>query len=94
MGRDGRVAARQPGAGAIRGYGVGMRSRPCCRITCSRRAEFTLTFDYRDRMAALGPLAFRAEPHSYDLCAFHAARTSVPEGWTLVKPVPIGGAPA
>ena len=41
-------------------------------------------------MAAIGPLAFRAEPHAYDLCSLHAGRTSVPEGWTLIKPVPIG----
>ncbi|WP_087005099.1 DUF3499 family protein [Gulosibacter sp. 10] len=66
-----------------------MRSRPCCRVACSRRAEYTLTFDYEDRMAAVGPLAVRSEPHSYDLCALHAGRTTVPEGWTLVKPTPI-----
>lgn len=59
-------------------------------MTCSRRAAYTLTFDYTDRMAALGPLAYRAEPHSYDLCELHAAKTSVPAGWTLIKPVPIG----
>lgn len=67
-----------------------MRTRPCCRVACSRRAEYTLTFDYDDKMAAIGPLAFQAEPHSYDLCALHASRTSVPEGWTLIKPTPIG----
>ncbi|WP_125106937.1 MULTISPECIES: DUF3499 family protein [Gulosibacter] len=67
-----------------------MRSRPCSRVGCSRRAAYTLTFDYRDQMAAIGPLAFRAEPHAYDLCPLHAGRTSVPEGWTLIKPVPIG----
>ncbi|MFD2756793.1 DUF3499 family protein [Gulosibacter faecalis] len=66
-----------------------MRSRPCSRVGCSRRATSTLTFDYRDRMAAIGPLAFRAEPHAYDLCELHASRTSVPEGWMLVKPAPI-----
>lgn len=41
-------------------------------------------------MAAIGPLAYQAEPHSYDLCELHASRTSVPEGWTLIKPSLIG----
>ncbi|MEF3322354.1 DUF3499 family protein [Gulosibacter sp. GYB002] len=70
-----------------------MRTRPCCRVGCSRRAQFTLTFDYGDKMAALGPLAYRAEPHSYDLCQFHAEKTSVPAGWLLIKPTPLGQPP-
>jgi hypothetical protein len=32
----------------------------------------TLTYDYADAMAVLGPLAIRREPHSYDLCERHA----------------------
>lgn len=66
-----------------------MRSRTCSRPQCSRPAKYTLTFDYADKMAAIGPLAFQAEPHSYDLCEVHAQRTTVPRGWTLVKPTPL-----
>lgn len=33
----------------------------------------------------LGPLATFAEPHSYDLCATHALRMTVPQGWIVVR---------
>ena len=47
----------------------------------------TLTYDYADAMAVLGPLAYRPEPHSYDLCARHAERLSAPAGWQVVRHV-------
>jgi hypothetical protein len=34
----------------------------------------------------VGPLARSAEPHSYDLCADHAAGTTAPRGWDIVRP--------
>lgn len=33
----------------------------------------------------LGPLARYVEPHSYDLCATHAERLTVPRGWDVVR---------
>ena len=51
----------------------------------------TLTFDYADSMAVLGPLSYTREPHSYDLCARHAERTSAPRGWQIVRHVTLGG---
>jgi hypothetical protein len=45
----------------------------------------TLTYVYRDQTAVLGPLATYAEPHTYDLCADHAARLTVPRGWDAVR---------
>jgi len=45
----------------------------------------TLTFAYADSTAVLGPLALRAEPGSYDLCAEHSSRLSVPRGWEVVR---------
>lgn len=45
----------------------------------------TLTYVYADSTAVLGPLATHAEPHSYDLCADHAGRLTVPRGWTVVR---------
>ncbi|QTX05242.1 DUF3499 family protein [Agromyces archimandritae] len=59
--------------------------RACSRTACSVEAVATLTFVYADSMAVLGPLALRPEPHSYDLCAKHAERTSPPKGWQLVR---------
>lgn len=45
----------------------------------------TLTFDYGDSMAVLGPLSLEREPHSFDLCDRHARLTSAPQGWQLVR---------
>lgn len=32
----------------------------------------------------VGVLAATAEPHSYDLCAFHAEKFTAPRGWEVV----------
>jgi hypothetical protein len=45
----------------------------------------TLTFAYADSTAVLGPLALRAEPGTYDLCADHSRSLSVPRGWEVVR---------
>lgn len=45
----------------------------------------TLTFVYADSTAVLGPLALRAEPGCYDLCAAHSASLSAPRGWELIR---------
>lgn len=45
----------------------------------------TLTYVYADSTAVLGPLATFAEPHTYDLCANHAARLTVPRGWEVLR---------
>lgn len=45
----------------------------------------TLTYVYADSTAVLGPLATYAEPHTYDLCAVHAERLTVPLGWDVVR---------
>lgn len=50
----------------------------------------TLTYVYADSTAVLGPLALAAEPGSYDLCAVHAERTSVPKGWEVIR-LPLDG---
>ena len=62
-----------------------MSNRPCSRITCGDPAAATLTFVYVDSMAVLGPLSATSEPHSYDLCQRHAARTTAPQGWQVVR---------
>jgi hypothetical protein len=45
----------------------------------------TLTYVYAESTAVVGPLATQAEPHSYDLCAAHAGRLTVPRGWDVVR---------
>lgn len=44
-----------------------------------------MTYVYRDSTAVLGPLALRAEPGAYDLCAPHAEGLSVPLGWEVIR---------
>jgi hypothetical protein len=70
------------------------RRRLCSRSTCPRPAVATLTYDYQDSTAVLGPLATYAEPHAYDLCDPHAERLSVPKGWDVIKLARADGAPA
>ncbi|TFD86309.1 DUF3499 family protein [Cryobacterium serini] len=62
-----------------------MTFRPCSRVACLEPSVATLTFDYGESLAVLGPLSFRAEPHSFDLCSRHAERTSAPQGWQLMR---------
>lgn len=59
--------------------------RHCSRSACVRPAVATLTYDYSDSTAVLGPLSSAAEPHAYDLCEEHAKRLTVPRGWQVVR---------
>ncbi len=45
-----------------------------------------------DSTAVLGPLAIRAEPHGYDLCARHAQSLSAPRGWEVIRLAPAADA--
>ncbi|MCW2758456.1 MAG: hypothetical protein JWO46_2202 [Nocardioidaceae bacterium] len=45
----------------------------------------TLTYNYADQTAVLGPLATYAEPHAYDLCEPHQDRMSAPRGWQVLR---------
>ena len=67
-----------------------MSGRPCSKVACNSDAISTLTYDYADSMAVLGPLSQKAEPHSYDLCDRHADRLSVPQGWQVIRHMAIG----
>lgn len=45
-----------------------------------------------DSTAVLGPLAVRAEPHGYDLCARHSQSLSAPRGWEVIRLAPAADA--
>ncbi|MFT4299146.1 MAG: DUF3499 domain-containing protein [Aeromicrobium sp.] len=62
-----------------------MSARRCTRAACPHAATATLTYVYADQTAVIGPLATAPEPHTYDLCAEHAGRLSVPQGWNVVR---------
>ena len=59
--------------------------RACSRTSCRLTATMTLTYNYADSTAVLGPLAPFAEPHAYDLCEFHARKLTGPNGWSVIK---------
>ncbi|MDR7328689.1 DUF3499 domain-containing protein [Corynebacterium guangdongense] len=59
--------------------------RRCSRPGCGKNAVATLTYAYADSTAVVGPLATVAEPHSWDLCADHAERITVPIGWEMLR---------
>ena len=65
-----------------------MKTRQCSRVACQVEAVSTLTYDYADSLAVVGPLSFVPEPHSYDLCARHARSLSVPNGWLVMRHKP------
>lgn len=60
-------------------------TRTCSKVACTREAIATLTYDYADSMAVLGPLSIDADPSGYDLCQAHADRLSVPNGWQVIR---------
>lgn len=62
-----------------------MRERLCSKVACAREAVATLTYDYGDQMAVIGPLGAGDDPHAHDLCAVHTERMSVPQGWVVVR---------
>ncbi len=62
-----------------------MHGRSCSQVGCAREAVATLTYDYGDQMAALGPLGAANDPHAHDLCSPHSERLSVPAGWLIVR---------
>lgn len=62
-----------------------MDGRLCSKVGCARDAVATLTYDYGDKMAALGPLGAANDPQAHDLCSPHADRLSVPAGWLVVR---------
>ena len=62
--------------------------RRCSRPGCGKPAVATLTYAYAESTAVVGPLAAVAEPHSWDLCAYHAERITAPLGWELMKYTP------
>lgn len=59
--------------------------RQCSKPGCSRPSVATLTYNYKDSTAVLGPLSTSAEPHAFDLCEIHAGSLTVPRGWEVIR---------
>ena len=81
-----RLGARLQLEGVPSPYSVTViAARHCSKPGCGRPAVATLTYDYADSTAVLGPLATTAEPHAYDLCDVHAEHLTAPIGWQVVR---------
>ena len=85
-----RLARRSPLSSTVSTTGRRRRrsvrevaDRQCSRTACGDPAAFVLSYDYGRRLAWLDVISGPREPHSYDLCARHAAGVSVPNGWRL-----------
>lgn len=61
----------------------GWGSRVCARPDCARTAAAALTFDYAASTVWVDEMG-SSHPSSYDLCAWHADRVTVPHGWRLL----------
>lgn len=59
--------------------------RRCSRPGCGKAAVATLTYAYAHSTAVIGPLVANDDPHSWDLCEYHADKITAPLGWELVR---------
>ncbi|MDH6531820.1 hypothetical protein M2119_000057 [Aurantimicrobium minutum] len=59
--------------------------RPCSKGRCLQPAEFSLTYDYDDQLAVVGPLSPEPESLAHDLCVKHARGFTAPQGWELIR---------
>jgi len=59
--------------------------RFCTKDACPAEAGVTLTYDYDDRVAVLGPLSPERASHAHDLCVRHAKRFTAPAGWQVIR---------
>jgi hypothetical protein len=66
-------------------------TRACSKSGCTLVAAFTLTYDYDDQVAALGPLSPSVHSEGYDLCRPHALSFSAPSGWHIIRHLSLTG---
>ena len=62
-----------------------MDERLCVKPTCRNYADFTLSYDYGEKVMVIGPLAPASATGGYDLCEVHASRMTAPSDWTLIR---------
>lgn len=54
-------------------------------MKCADRAVVTMTYDYGEATAVVGPLSPVAQKGALDLCEHHANTVTVPRGWSMVR---------
>ncbi|MDO5060388.1 MAG: DUF3499 domain-containing protein [Actinomycetaceae bacterium] len=57
-----------------------------CELTgCTNPAVATLTYNYSESTAVIGPLPTHKQPYTTELCHQHAMKFNVPQGWTVIR---------
>ena len=59
--------------------------RQCSRTRCTEVAVATMTYQYEDATAVVGPLSPTREKGALDFCIDHANSVTVPHGWSIVR---------
>ena len=59
--------------------------RKCEKPRCTASAVATLTYDYGEATAVIGPLSSKPSHRGYDMCSTHASRFTAPQGWQIVR---------
>jgi hypothetical protein len=59
--------------------------RVCTSGNCRHEAQATLTYDYEELIAVIGPLSPEKEPLAHDLCRKHALSFVAPVGWQVLR---------
>lgn len=59
--------------------------RICSQSGCKHPSTHTLTYDYVDKLAVIGPLSPEPESSAHDLCRSHAQGFTVPQGWNEMR---------
>lgn len=57
-----------------------------CELTgCLQPAVATLTYNYGESTAVIGPLPAHKQPYTTELCHQHAVKFNVPQGWQVIR---------
>lgn len=57
----------------------------CYRPGCGQPAVATMTYNYQEATAVVGPLSPSPVKGAFDLCQTHATAVTVPHGWQLIR---------
>ncbi|EEH63816.1 hypothetical protein HMPREF0044_0835 [Gleimia coleocanis DSM 15436] len=59
--------------------------RQCVHFGCEERAVATLTYNYAEATAVLGPLPPEKAPYTSEFCEHHANTFTAPNGWQVIR---------
>lgn len=57
----------------------------CANFGCEQTAVASLTYDYQEATAVLGPLPPKPQANITEFCEQHANSFTVPQGWQVIR---------